>query len=275
MTISGVRGSPFGGGPGRLNIVRSPPRSGPSCRTPRSSSSTASSPPRPVPSARRRRPPALLAEPRQEWLDRAAPPRGRAPGSRRSPRRKRPSHQTCFVHRDLPPTLRARAIRYHHRGFRPQTLLTSLLDPVAYPAAELVAPRALGARTRLRRGEDAHAGARRGAAQQDARTHPARSVGPRPRLQSGAPRHGSGRRAGRYRPDTHQLSPCAPIHPSLLAHRVDHEPRGPAAAPRGPARRTRAADPPRSPPVPALSTRRQDQNEQLPAQTSATSEASP
>jgi Transposase DDE domain/Insertion element 4 transposase N-terminal len=51
----------------------------------------------------------------------------------------RPSHQTRFVHRDLPPTLRVRAIRYHHRGFRPQTLLTSLLDPVAYPAAEVVA----------------------------------------------------------------------------------------------------------------------------------------
>jgi hypothetical protein len=51
----------------------------------------------------------------------------------------RPSHQTRFVHPDLPPTLRVRAIRYHPRGFRPQTLLTSLLDPVAYPAAELVA----------------------------------------------------------------------------------------------------------------------------------------
>jgi hypothetical protein len=51
----------------------------------------------------------------------------------------RPSHQTRRAHRALPPTLRVRAIRYHHRGFRPQTLLTSLLDPVAYPAAELVA----------------------------------------------------------------------------------------------------------------------------------------
>ncbi len=51
----------------------------------------------------------------------------------------RPSHQTRFVHRELPPTLRVRAVRYHHRGFRPQLLLTSLLDPIAYPAAELVA----------------------------------------------------------------------------------------------------------------------------------------
>jgi Insertion element 4 transposase N-terminal/Transposase DDE domain len=41
--------------------------------------------------------------------------------------------------RDLPPTLRVRAIRYQRRGFRAQMLLTSLLDPVAYPAAEIIA----------------------------------------------------------------------------------------------------------------------------------------
>ena len=35
--------------------------------------------------------------------------------------------QICRVHRARPPTLRVRAIRYHHRGSRPQTLLTSLL----------------------------------------------------------------------------------------------------------------------------------------------------
>jgi hypothetical protein len=43
------------------------------------------------------------------------------------------------AHPELPETLPARAIRYHRRGFRPQTLLTSLLDPVTYPAAEIVA----------------------------------------------------------------------------------------------------------------------------------------
>ena len=32
-----------------------------------------------------------------------------------------------------------RAIRYQRPGFRPQILLTSLLDPVAYPAAEIIA----------------------------------------------------------------------------------------------------------------------------------------
>ena len=43
------------------------------------------------------------------------------------------------AHPDLPESLPARAIRYHRRGFRPQTLLTSLLDPTAYPADEIVA----------------------------------------------------------------------------------------------------------------------------------------
>lgn len=38
----------------------------------------------------------------------------------------------------LPSTWRARAIRYQRRGFRPQTLLTSLLDPMRWPARELI-----------------------------------------------------------------------------------------------------------------------------------------
>jgi hypothetical protein len=50
----------------------------------------------------------------------------------------RPSHYIRHLNPALPETLRVRAIRYQQRGFRPQTLLTSLLDPVAYPAAELV-----------------------------------------------------------------------------------------------------------------------------------------
>lgn len=43
------------------------------------------------------------------------------------------------AHPELPETLTARAIRDHRRGFRPHTLLTSLLDPVTYPAAEIIA----------------------------------------------------------------------------------------------------------------------------------------
>jgi hypothetical protein len=39
----------------------------------------------------------------------------------------------------VPPTVEVRAIRYQRRGFPPETLLTSLLDPVAYPAAEVLA----------------------------------------------------------------------------------------------------------------------------------------
>jgi hypothetical protein len=39
----------------------------------------------------------------------------------------------------LPKTWQVRAIRYRRRGFKPQILLTSLLDSKRYPAAELVA----------------------------------------------------------------------------------------------------------------------------------------
>jgi hypothetical protein len=39
----------------------------------------------------------------------------------------------------LPRTWQMRAIQYQRKGYRPQTLLTSLLDPEAYPAEELVA----------------------------------------------------------------------------------------------------------------------------------------
>jgi hypothetical protein len=47
------------------------------------------------------------------------------------------SRQTRRAHPELPETLEARAVRYQRKGFRPQTLLTSLLDPGAYPAAEI------------------------------------------------------------------------------------------------------------------------------------------
>jgi hypothetical protein len=39
----------------------------------------------------------------------------------------------------LPRTWTMRAIRYHRKGFRPQTLLTSLLDAKRYPADEVIA----------------------------------------------------------------------------------------------------------------------------------------
>ena len=39
----------------------------------------------------------------------------------------------------LPRVWTMRAIRYHRKGFRPQTLLTSLLDAKQYPAGEIIA----------------------------------------------------------------------------------------------------------------------------------------
>lgn len=50
----------------------------------------------------------------------------------------RPSASHRRKHRELPEVLRVRAVRYQRRGFRPQVLLTSLVDPAAYPAAEIV-----------------------------------------------------------------------------------------------------------------------------------------
>jgi hypothetical protein len=47
------------------------------------------------------------------------------------------SRQTRRTHPELPNPLQVRAVRYQRPGFRPQTLLTSLLDPASYPAAEI------------------------------------------------------------------------------------------------------------------------------------------
>jgi len=47
------------------------------------------------------------------------------------------SEQLHREHPELPRTFMARAVRYRRRGFRPQVLLTSLLDPEMYPAVEI------------------------------------------------------------------------------------------------------------------------------------------
>jgi len=47
------------------------------------------------------------------------------------------SHQARKKDPTLPKVVLARAIRYQRKGFRPQTLLTSLLDADRYPAAEM------------------------------------------------------------------------------------------------------------------------------------------
>jgi len=49
------------------------------------------------------------------------------------------SKQTRRAYPDLPEIWQVRRISYRRKGFRPSTLLTSLLDPKAYPAAEIVA----------------------------------------------------------------------------------------------------------------------------------------
>jgi len=50
----------------------------------------------------------------------------------------RPSRRTRSLHPGLPEFLTVRAIHYQRPGCRPQIRLTSLLDPVAFPAAEII-----------------------------------------------------------------------------------------------------------------------------------------
>jgi hypothetical protein len=89
-----------------------------------------------------------LADPNREryWLTRAR--RGKRQAKLRTVQRLgprdsivelRPSSLVRRLRPWLPETLRVRAIRYQQPGFRPQILLTSLLDPDAHPAAEIVA----------------------------------------------------------------------------------------------------------------------------------------
>jgi hypothetical protein len=47
------------------------------------------------------------------------------------------SRQTRRAHPELPDPLHVRVVHYQRKGFRPQTLLTSLLDPARYPATEI------------------------------------------------------------------------------------------------------------------------------------------
>ncbi|HTP27626.1 MAG TPA: IS4 family transposase [Anaeromyxobacteraceae bacterium] len=52
---------------------------------------------------------------------------------------KKVSQQARAEDPTLPERWEMRAIRYHRKGFRPQTLLTSMVDAEAYPASEVVA----------------------------------------------------------------------------------------------------------------------------------------
>lgn len=50
-----------------------------------------------------------------------------------------PTYQARARDGSIPRRWRMRAIRYQRPGFPPQTLLTSMLDPIAYPAREVIA----------------------------------------------------------------------------------------------------------------------------------------
>jgi len=179
------------------------------------------------------------------------------------------------VHRDLPPTLRVRAIRYHHRGFRPRPSSPRYSTPSPIPRPNWWRHE----RWELELGFD------------EVKTH---TLEREEALRSKTPTRirqevwGLALGYNLVRRAMARVADRADVAPTRISYRhalqfirvfwltaLDHESRCLAPSPRGPARRTRPADPPRPPPVPALSSRGQDQDEQLPAQTSTTSEASP
>ncbi len=128
-----------------------------------------------------------------------------------------PSHGTRTAHRTLPATLRVRAVRVHHRGFRPYLVFTSLLE--------------LGTRTHLRRGQDAHPRARGGAAQSGPDPRRAGSVGLAARLQPPPPRDEPRRPARGRAAAAPELSSRAPRPARLLAHGLALAAWRPAASP--------------------------------------------
>src|SRR5438034_6302943 len=175
-----------------------------------------------------------------------------------------PSRATRTAHRPLPATLRVRAVRVHHRGFRPYLVFTSLLDPVAYPAAELVA--LYHERWELELTFDevkTHTLERAEALRSQAPTRVDQEVWGL-LLAYNLLRLVMSRAAPRADAAAPELSPRAPRPARLLAHGLALAARRPAAPPRGPARRTRALRAARAP-APPLPPHRQDQNEQLPA----------
>jgi len=175
-----------------------------------------------------------------------------------------PSRATRTAHRPLPATLRVRAVRVHHRGFRPYLVFTSLLDPVAYPAAELVA--LYHERWELELTFDevkTHTLERAEALRSQAPTRVEQEVWGL-LLAYNLLRLVMSRAAPRADAAAPELSPRAPRPARLLAHGLALAARRPAAPPRGPARRTRALRAARAP-APPLPPHRQDQNEQLPA----------
>src|SRR3989475_1481421 len=214
-------------------------------------------------------------------LGRARPQRAHRPHAGRRPalRPRRCPRRVAPQPGDLRPASRPAPHAPRPRRPRPAPRLPPLLALHLAPqprhpprrGARRPLPRALGTRTRLRRTQDSHLRTRRNAAQQSARPRGARSLGPVAGLQPRPPRH-EPRGAARPRaPGAPELSLRPPRRPGLLARRVGHVPRHAPSTPRGVARRARALRAPRAP-APSLSPRRQDQDEQLSAESSPSPE---
>ena len=168
---------------------------------------------------------------------------------------------------DLPETLQVRTVRYRRRGFRPKTLLTSLLDSKAYPASELAT--LYHERWELELGFD------------EIKTH---TLEREEALRSRAPERvlqevgGLAIAYNLVRLHMEHVAESAGLPPVRISfrgslmqlryfsnHGLGHLARNPTPHARTPASRSRAADPPATT-QPPVSTCRENQNEQLPTE---------
>ena len=115
----------------------------------------------------------------------------------------------------LPKTFQARAIRYQRKGYRPSTLLTSLLDPKLYPAEELRVLYHERWEIELGYGEVKTEMLQRLEtirSKSPAAVEQEQAVGSVDRLQPGTSRNGTNRRRDRRLAPAHQFHRGAPLH---------------------------------------------------------------
>lgn len=178
----------------------------------------------------------------------------------------RVSPQARHADPTLPPRWRLRAIHYQRPGHAPQVLLTSLLDPARYPAAELVAlyherwEQELGydeLKTELL--ERARGSAPEPAARHDRPGALGRALG----LQLGAPSDGARRAGGGRRADAAEFHRRAASGARRVAVGCARGPRRDPAPPASLAGEPGALSLAPTPPPPPLPARGETQNEWL------------
>ena len=172
----------------------------------------------------------------------------------------------------LPKRFIARAVRYQRKGFRPQWLLTSLVDREAFPASEIIS--LYHERWEMELGYDEVKTEMLERQEAIRRPNPRRgspgTLGRGPRIQFGAAGDGTHRRGSPTASQPNQLHHRLTPHPGRMDVARRDFAWGNSETPSSPPRRAypvHSPSPPKSPPLPA---RCQNQNEQLPTKTPST-----